>query len=268
MKNEGKQGLGSCFFIGMKGVHDMHVPMIELSDVSMVYPTGSRALSNISLTIEKGEFIFVAGGSGSGKTTLIRLLMREMLPTSGKIVVNRRDLCVMKRRNFPAYRREIGVVFQDFKLLTDRNIYDNVSIAKMVAGAGPAEIKKQVPLILDTVGLSSKMKSFPNELSGGEQQRAAIARALANKPPLLLADEPTGNLDPVISWEIMKLLEEINKNGTTVLMVTHNKEIVDKMKKRVITLKDGEILKDEKKGSYYYGRELAETAVHAEADGE
>lgn len=242
------------------------MPMIEITDMSMVYPTGTRAIDNMNITIEKGEFVFIAGSSGSGKSTMVKLLMREIVPTSGKIVVNRRDLVVLKRRNFPAYRREIGVVFQDFRLLLDRNIYDNVAMAKIVAGASDREIKKQVPLMLETVGLKDKMKAFPNELSGGEQQRAAIARALINRPPLLLADEPTGNLDPANSWEIMKLLSEINKNGTTVLMVTHNKDIVDNMQKRVITLKDGVVLKDEKKGSYYYGRDDAEADLYNQAE--
>lgn len=242
------------------------MPMIEIRDMSMVYPTGTRAIDSMNIMIEKGEFVFIAGSSGSGKSTIVKLLMREITPTSGKIIVNRRDLGLLKRRNFPAYRREIGVVFQDFRLLQDRNIYNNVAIAKIVAGASEKEIKKQVPLMLEMVGLKDKMRAYPRELSGGEQQRAAIARALINLPPLLIADEPTGNLDPVNSWEIMKLLSEINKNGTTVLMVTHNKDIVNEMRKRVITLKDGVVLKDEKKGSYYYGRESAEADLYAKAE--
>lgn len=242
------------------------MPMIEIRDMSMVYPTGTRAIDNMNISIEKGEFVFVAGSSGSGKSTMVKLLMGEIRATSGKIIVNRRDLGLLKRRQFPAYRREIGVVFQDFRLLKDRNVYDNVAMAKIVAGASAKEIKRQVPIMLELVGLKDKMKAFPREISGGEQQRAAIARALINLPPILIADEPTGNLDPANSWEIMKLLSDINKNGTTVLMVTHNKDIVNEMQKRVITLNNGVVLKDEKKGSYYYGRENAETDLRNKAE--
>lgn len=224
--------------------------MIILEDVSKSYSTGSPALNGISLHIEPGEFVFIVGDSGSGKSTLIKLLLRELIPTSGKIIVNQCDLGKLKRRKVPKFRRNIGVVFQDFRLLKDRNVYENVAFAQRVIEVPTREMRKNVPSMLSMVGLAEKYKAKPKELSGGEQQRVALARALVNKPPILLADEPTGNLDPKNSWEIMKLLEEINKNGTTVLVVTHNREIVNAMQKRVITMKKGVIVSDEKKGGY------------------
>lgn len=226
--------------------------MIVLEDVSKSYSTGSPAIKNISLKIEEGEFVFIVGNSGSGKSTLIKLLLKELDPTSGKIFVNGRYLNTIKRRKIAEHRRGIGVVFQDFRLLRDRNVYENIAFAQRVVETPIKVIRRRVPAMLSLVGLAEKYRSYPKELSGGEQQRVALARALVNNPAILLADEPTGNLDPKNSWEIMKLLEEINKRGTTVLVVTHNREIVDAMNKRVITMHKGVILSDEKKGEYIY----------------
>jgi len=194
--------------------------------------------------------VFIVGSSGSGKTTLIKLLLKELDPTSGKIKVADTDYSKLKRKNIPKIRRKIGVVFQNFRLLKDRTVYENVAFAQRVIETPSRYIRRQVPAMLTLVGLADKYKSFPKQLSGGEQQRVALARALVNKPEILLADEPTGNLDPKNSWEIMRLLEDVNKKGTTVVVVTHNKEIVNMMKKRVITLKHGEIISDEQKGGY------------------
>ena len=224
--------------------------MITLENVSKAYSTGAPALNNVSLKIEAGEFVFVVGDSGSGKSTLIKLLLRELLPTSGKIMVNDIDVASLRHKQIPKYRRKLGVVFQDFRLLKDRNVYENVAFAQRIVQTPSKEIKKNVPSILSTVGLAGKYKARPKQLSGGEQQRVALARALVNNPPILLADEPTGNLDPKNSWEIMKLLEEINERVTTVLVVTHNREIVNAMKKRVITMNKGVIVNDEKEGTY------------------
>ena len=224
--------------------------MITLENVSKAYSTGAPALNNVSLKIEAGEFVFVVGDSGSGKSTLIKLLLRELLPTSGKIMVNDIDVASLRHKQIPKYRRKLGVVFQDFRLLKDRNVYENVAFAQRIVQTPSKEIKKNVPSILSTVGLAGKYKARPKQLSGGEQQRVALARALVNNTPILLADEPTGNLDPKNSWEIMKLLEEINERGTTVLVVTHNREIVNAMKKRVITMNKGVIVNDEKEGTY------------------
>lgn len=224
--------------------------MITLENVSKSYAKGQPALNDVSLHIDKGEFVFIVGNSGSGKSTLIKLLLKELEPTSGTIIVNDQNLGKMKRRKVPKYRRGVGVVFQDFRLLKDRNVYENVAFAQRVIERPNRVIKKRVPEILTLVGLAEKYKSFPRELSGGEQQRVALARALVNRPNLLLADEPTGNLDPTNSIEIMRLLEEINERGTTVLVVTHNREIVNEMKKRVITLKNGVIISDEQEGGY------------------
>lgn len=224
--------------------------MITLDHVSKSYSTGAPALNDVSIHIEKGEFVFIVGDSGSGKSTLIKLLLRELLPTSGTIEVNGVNVGKLKHRKIPKFRRNIGVVFQDFRLLKDRNVYENVAFAQRVTQVSNKEIKKNVPSILSVVGLAGKYKARPKQLSGGEQQRVALARALINNPPILLADEPTGNLDPKNSWEIMKLLEEINEQGTTVLVVTHNREIVNAMKKRVVTMNKGVIISDEKEGSY------------------
>ena len=226
--------------------------MIALDQVTKTYPGDVKALKGISLQIKKGEFVFVVGQSGSGKTTLFKLLLKEMEPTSGTIYINNKNLGRLRRRRVPKLRRGIGVVFQDFRLLKDRNVYENIAFAQQVVGAPNRLIKKNVMAMLKLVGLPDKAKSYPNELSGGEQQRVALARALVNNPPLLLADEPTGNLDPKNSWEIMKLLEAINMRGTTVVVVTHNKEIVEKMQKRVITMSEGVIISDDRKGGYIY----------------
>ncbi len=224
--------------------------MIILEDVSKTYATGAPALNNVSIHIEPGEFVFIVGDSGSGKSTLIKLLLRELKPTSGRIIVNNTDVVKLRHRQIPKYRRNIGVVFQDFRLLKDRNVYENVAFAQRVISVPNRQIRKNVPAVLSLVSLAEKYRSRPRQLSGGEQQRVAVARAIVNKPPILLADEPTGNLDPKTSWEIMKLLEQINRDGTTVLVVTHNREIVNAMRKRVITMKKGIILSDQKQGSY------------------
>ena len=213
--------------------------MIELNEVTKEYSKGVAALNGVNLKIEQGEFVFIVGDSGSGKSTLIKLIM-----------VNGQNLERLKHRKIPMYRRGLGVVYQDFRLLKDRNIYENIAFAQRVVETPTRIIKKKVPAALSLVGLAQKYKSYPKELSGGEQQRVAIARAIVNEPAILLADEPTGNLDPTNSWEIMKLLEEANERGTTVLVVTHNQEIVNEMKKRVITMKKGVIVSDEQRGGY------------------
>ena len=224
--------------------------MIHMNNVTKVYPNGSTGVENINLHINKGEFVFIVGDCGSGKSTLIKLIMKELNPTEGTIIVNGQNLNRMKHRNIAKYRRGLGVVFQDFRLLKDRNIYENIAFALRVTETPTRVIKKKVPAALSLVGLAQKYKSFPKELSGGEQQRVAIARAIVNEPAILLADEPTGNLDPTNSWEIMSLLKEANERGTTVLVVTHNQEIVNEMNERVITMKQGVIVSDEKKGGY------------------
>ena len=224
--------------------------MIEFKDVTKEYSKGVAALNGVNLKIEAGEFVFIVGDSGSGKSTLIKLILKELEPTSGCVIVNGQNLERLKHRHIPKYRRTLGVVFQDFRLLKDRNIYENIAFALRVTETPTRVIKKKVPAALSLVGLAQKYKAFPKELSGGEQQRVAIARAVVNEPLLLLADEPTGNLDPTNSWEIMKLLEEANQRGTTVLVVTHNQEIVNAMKKRVITMKKGVIVSDEEEGGY------------------
>lgn len=224
--------------------------MILFENISKTYETGTPALNGVNLRIDKGEFVFIVGNSGSGKSTLIKLLLKELEPTEGKIFVNNKQLNRMRRGQVPKYRRCLGVVFQDFRLLKDRNVYENIAFAQRVIGTPAKVIRRQVPAMLSLVGLAEKYKSYPKQLSGGEQQRVALARALVNNPTILLADEPTGNLDPKNSWEIMRLLEEINKRGTTVLVVTHNQEIVDVMKKRVITMHKGVITNDEKKSGY------------------
>lgn len=221
--------------------------MIELKEVTKEYSKGIAALNGISLKIEQGEFVFIVGDSGSGKSTLIRLLLKELEPTSGTITVMKKNLGNMKHKAIPFYRRKMGVVFQDFRLLQDRNVYENIAFALRVTETPTRVLKKKVPAALSLVGLAQKYKSYPKELSGGEQQRVAIARAIVNEPAILLADEPTGNLDPANTWEIMKLLEEANNRGTTVIVVTHNHEIVNAMKKRVVTMQKGSIVSDTKK---------------------
>jgi len=226
--------------------------MIIVENISKTYSSGAPALNGVDLRVERGEFVFVVGNSGSGKSTLIKLLLKELEPTTGKIYVNKKFLNKITRKRLPMLRRDIGVVFQDFRLLTDRNVFENIAFAQKVVEAPARQIRGQVLAMLSMVGLLDKYKSFPNELSGGEQQRVAIARALVNNPSILLCDEPTGNLDPVNSWEIMKILDEANKRGTTVLVVTHNMEIVQAMKKRTITMSGGKIISDVEKGGYFY----------------
>lgn len=224
--------------------------MITLKNVTKEYNKGNIGLEDVSLDIVKGEFVFIVGKSGSGKTTLMKLLQKELDVTSGQIIVNGQDYKKLTQRNLPKFRRQMGMVFQDFRLLKDRTIFENVAFAQQVVEVPHRYIKRQVENMLEMVGLKDRMNAFPNELSGGEQQRVAIARALVNHPVLLLADEPTGNLDPVTAKEIMELLSEINKSGTTVLVVTHNKELVNEMGKRVILIEDGHIEQDEIRGSY------------------
>ena len=224
--------------------------MIQLVDVVKVYENGARGVDNISLTINPGEFVFIVGTSGSGKSTMVRLLLKEIEPTAGKIVVNDMDISKLTRKQMPEYRRKMGVVFQDFKLLRNKTVYDNVAFAMQIVRASNREIRRAVPQILSMVGLAKKARAYPNQLSGGEQQRTALARAIINRPPLLLCDEPTGNLDPETAWEIMYLLEDINASGTTVVVATHAKDIVDGMRKRVIGLSNGIIAKDIEKGLY------------------
>jgi cell division transport system ATP-binding protein len=224
--------------------------LIYLDNVSKSYSTGSPAINGISLSIKKGEFVFIVGDSGSGKSTLIKLLLRELTATSGSIYVAGKNLSKLKHREIPRYRRNIGVVFQDFRLLNDRNVFENVAFAQRIIEKSAKEIRRNVPRILSTVGLAGKYKAKTNQLSGGEQQRVALARALINEPSILLADEPTGNLDPKNSWEIMRLLEEINDAGTTVVVVTHSREIVNAMQKRVVTMRKGVIVSDEEEGMY------------------
>lgn len=220
--------------------------MIELRNVCKTYETGNRALRDINITIDDGEFVFIMGKSGSGKSTLLKLLIKEAEPTSGRITVNDMDLQKMPRRYVPKYRRKLGMVFQDFRLLKDRNVFENVAFAQRVVGASPRKIRESVPRMLKMVGLSAKYKALPQQLSGGEQQRVAIARALINRPEVILADEPTGNLDHENAVEIMRLLERINERGTTVIVVTHSQEIAGTMGKRVITIERGRVVSDEK----------------------
>lgn len=222
--------------------------MIVLDNVCKTYSTGVAALNGVNLRIRKGEFVFIVGSSGSGKTTLFKLLLKELEPTSGKIYLNSQNIGRLRRGRIPKLRRGIGVVFQDFRLLKDRNVYENIAFAQRVIGKPARVIRERVPQMLTLVGLADKAEAMPGELSGGEQQRVALARALVNNPPILLADEPTGNLDPTNAWEIMKLLEDINKRGTTVVVVTHNQDIVERMQKRVITIDKGVVISDEKGG--------------------
>ena len=224
--------------------------MIELREVTKEYSKGVAALNGVNLKVEQGEFVFIVGDSGSGKSTLIKLLLRELVASSGQVSVMGKDMAKLRRREIPKLRRNLGVVFQDFRLLNDRNVYENVAFAQRIIEVPGREIRRNVPAILATVGLAGKYKAKTKQLSGGEQQRVALARALINSPSILLADEPTGNLDPKNSWDIMKLLEEINESGTTVVVVTHNREIVNAMQKRVVTMKKGVIISDEEEGAY------------------
>lgn len=226
------------------------IPIIAMDHISKQYSTGVEALSDVSIRIHKGEFVFVVGKSGSGKSTFIKLLLKELNPTEGRIFVGGRQVTNLKRKQVSLYRRKIGVVFQDFRLLKNKTVFENVAFAQEIIGMTKRDIARNVPIMLEMVGLKGKEKMYPNELSGGEQQRVAIARALINQPTILLADEPTGNLDPKTAWDIMMLLEEVNKMGTTVVVVTHNNDVVDVMQKRVINLEDGVLVRDEKKGGY------------------
>lgn len=225
--------------------------MIQLINVSKKFANGHVALDNVSINIENGEFVFLVGTSGAGKSTIIKLMMRELELDSGRIVINDKDITKIKRSHIPHLRRSMGVVFQDFRLLQDKTVYENVAFAMEVVEAAPKDIRRQVPMMLGMVGLSKKSKQYPHQLSGGEQQRVSIARAMVNSPSILVADEPTGNLDPEMSVEIMKLFSEINQRGTTVIMATHDLHIVDRMKKRVIEINEGNIIRDEKRGGYF-----------------
>ena len=224
--------------------------MIRFENVYKTYATGVEAVKNANLEIDKGEFAFIVGSSGSGKSTMIKMLLKELEPNSGRIYINGTDITRLPKTRVPNLRRSMGVVFQDFRLLEDKNVYENVAYAMRVIGAGKRAIKRQVPNVLSLVGLLNKAKAYPNELSGGEQQRVAVARAIVNNPIILIADEPTGNLDAENAWEIMSLLNDINRRGTTVVVVTHAKDIVDKMEKRVIAIDKGVIYSDIKRGGY------------------
>lgn len=224
--------------------------MIEMKEVYKAYPNGVKALNGISVTIHPGEFVYVVGPSGAGKSTFIKMIYREEKSTKGQILINHKDLATIKEKEIPFVRRKIGVVFQDFKLLPKLTVFENVAFALEVIGEQPSVIKKRVLEVLDLVQLKHKARQFPDQLSGGEQQRVSIARSIVNNPDVVIADEPTGNLDPDTSWEVMKTLEEINNRGTTVVMATHNKEIVNTMKKRVIAIEDGIIVRDESRGEY------------------
>lgn len=224
--------------------------LIQMEHVRVAYPSGMEALKSVNISVEKGEFLFVVGSSGSGKSTLIKTLLGEVGVSSGQILVAGRELSRLKKKELPHYRRMLGVVFQEFRLLEDRNIFENVALSQRIIGVSYDRIKRNVSLMLEMVGLGDKRRAYPKELSGGEQQRVAIARAMVNRPAILLADEPTGNLDPKNSWEIMDLLEEMNQLGTTVVVVTHNNEIVNQMKKRVVTLSQGVVTNDIPQGGY------------------
>ena len=226
--------------------------MIYLNDVTKIYDNQAKGIEHVSLSIKQGEFVFIVGTSGSGKSTFIRLLLKEVDLTSGEVIVSRQNLSLIHPKLLPYYRRNIGVVFQDFKLLPNKTVYENIAFAMEIVQASSKDIRRSVPAVLSMVGLEKKYKDYPNQLSGGEKQRTAIARAIVNKPPLLLADEPTGNLDPDNALEIMKLLEKINSHGTTVIVATHAKDLVDSMKKRVITFVEGNLISDVEQGVYDY----------------
>lgn len=226
--------------------------MLKMTDVSKVYPGGSVALQNVDIHIEPGEFVFVVGPSGAGKSTFIKMLFREVLPTTGSIFVNGVDILSLTPNEIPYMRRQLGIIFQDYRLLPDRTVYENVAFAMEVIETPRRKIKRRVLNVLDLVGLRHRADAYPNELSGGEQQRIAIARAIVNDPIMVIADEPTGNLDPETSWDIMEIFKEINAEGTTIVMATHDKEIVDAMGKRVIAIEDGKIVRDEASGVYGY----------------
>jgi len=226
--------------------------MIELVNITKIYENGAKGLHDVNVKINDGEFVFIVGSSGSGKTSFVRLLLKEIEPTKGDIFIDGLDLGKLNRRNMPFYRRKMGVVFQDFRLLRNKTVYENVAFAMRIVEATNKEIRRTVPQVLSLVGLAKKAKAYPNQLSGGEQQRVSLARAIINKPPILIADEPTGNLDPDTAWEIMTLLEDINNLGTTVVVATHARDIVDDMQKRVIALSDGKIHRDSENSGYIF----------------
>ena len=226
--------------------------MIQMREVSKTYDTGVVALNHVNVDIKKGEFVFVVGPSGAGKSTFIKMLFREELPTEGKLLVNGHDVVSMERSEVPYLRRELGVIFQDYRLLPDKTVFENVAFALQVIEAPRRTMQRSVNSVLDVVGLRDKYRSFPSQLSGGEQQRVAIARAIVNNPSIVIADEPTGNLDPETSWDIMDIFRRINKAGTTIVMATHDRNIVDTMKKRVIAIEDGRIVRDQQRGGYGY----------------
>ena len=226
--------------------------MIQMREVSKTYDTGVVALDHVNVDIKKGEFVFVVGPSGAGKSTFIKMLFREELPTEGKLLVNGHDVVAMERSEVPYLRRELGVIFQDYRLLPDKTVFENVAFAMQVIEAPRRTMQRSVNSVLDVVGLRDKYRSFPSQLSGGEQQRVAIARAIVNNPSIVIADEPTGNLDPETSWDIMDIFKRINKAGTTIVMATHDRNIVDTMKKRVIAIEDGRIVRDQMRGGYGY----------------
>ena len=224
--------------------------MIEFKNVNKKYPTGVSAVRNASFKIETGDFVFLVGSSGSGKSTLIKMILKELDPTSGKIYIDGTDITKIKKKDVPYLRRKMGVVFQDFRLIADKTVYENVAFAMYMIGASPKHIKRQVPMVLSLVGISDKANQMPDQLSGGEQQRVAIARALVNNPSVIIADEPTGNLDPQTAWDIMALFREISKRGTTIVMATHAQEIVDMMNEKVLEIQKGVIVRFERKGGY------------------
>ena len=226
--------------------------MIHMRNICKTYDTGAVALDNVNIDIAKGEFVFIVGASGAGKSTFIKMLFREELPTSGKLLVNGHDVINMDRKEVPYLRRGLGVIFQDYRLLPDKTVFENVAFAMQVIEAPRRIMQRSVNAVLDVVGLRDKYRSFPSQLSGGEQQRVAIARAIVNDPAIVIADEPTGNLDPETSWEIMDIFQRINRAGTTIVMATHDRNIVDAMKKRVIAIEDGRIVRDQLRGGYGY----------------
>lgn len=224
--------------------------MIQFKDISKIYENGTKALSNVNIKINNGEFVFFVGASGAGKTTAVKLILREIMPDKGQIIVDGNDITKLKKNEIPHYRRNLGIVFQDFRLLSDKTVYENVAFAMEIIEARERDIRRQVPNVLAMVGLANKAYSYPDQLSGGEQQRATLARAIVNNPSILVADEPTGNLDPDTAMDIMKIINMINHRGTTVIMATHASEIVNTMKKRVITFRKGLVIRDHEKGGY------------------
>ena len=248
MRNARRDGIGAT--ASGRDADAARETVISMLDAGVTYPNGKVALSEVDVTIPRGDFVFLVGASGAGKTTFIKLLIREVQPTAGRVVVAGRDLARLRRREVPRLRRRIGIVFQDFRLLPAKTVFENVAFALEVTGASGTEIRRRVPMLLNLVGLHQHGDHLPTQLSGGEQQRVAIARALVHDPAILIADEPTGNLDPVTSWEIIQLLIQINVLGTTVLMATHNQEIVNAMRRRVLALEDGKLVRDEPEAAY------------------